>query len=393
MTKTIPLGEVVHVSAGQPAPKPSEMSDDGHPFIRAGSLERLLHSSTEDDCEKIGASVAKYRRLKLYPKDTVVFAKSGMSAKIGRIYRLRQPSYVVSHLATLVPTGKYDPSFLTHWLRRNSPSRLIHDHSYPSIRISEISGLGVPDLQIGEQRRIADILDKTDVIRREIKAYLNLANRLLQSTFLKLFGDPVNNPRGWPIATVNNLGVVQSGLQVSRKRNTLPMRRPYLRVANVFRDELILSEIKEIGLTKAEFSRTKLKFGDVLIVEGHGNPNEIGRTCVWDGSINGCVHQNHLIRFRPDRNVVSPIYLSRLLNSQGGRLQLIAAARTTSGLNTISTTKVRELRIPLPPIEEQHEFERFVAAQEQIVTQARRARAEAARLFSSLSQGAFRGEL
>ncbi|MFN7276041.1 MAG: helix-turn-helix domain-containing protein, partial [bacterium] len=55
----IQLGKVVDVSAGQPAPKPNDFSDDGFPFIRAGSLEGLLSGQTENDCEKIDAETAR----------------------------------------------------------------------------------------------------------------------------------------------------------------------------------------------------------------------------------------------------------------------------------------------------------------------------------------------
>jgi type I restriction enzyme S subunit len=119
MIEMCSLGSVVDVSAGQPAPKANEFSDDGRPFIRAGSLEKLLNGGSLSECEKVPELTADRNRLRLYPKDTIVFAKSGMSATLGRVYRLSEPAYVVSHLAALVPTGDYDPIYLTHWLRRH----------------------------------------------------------------------------------------------------------------------------------------------------------------------------------------------------------------------------------------------------------------------------------
>ncbi len=111
-----------------------------------------------------------------------------------------------------------------------------------------------------------------------------------------MFGDPVTNPKGWEEDFVQNLGSLQGGIQVSAKRNSFPLKVPYLRVANVYRNQLELNEIKTIGLTENEFNRTLLVKDDILIVEGHGNKREIGRSAIWDGSIKGCVHQNHLIR-------------------------------------------------------------------------------------------------
>jgi type I restriction enzyme, S subunit len=135
MIQTCSLGSVVEVTAGQPAPAASEFGEEGFPFVRAGSLESLLNGGSLIECEKVAEETARNKRLPLYPKDTIVFAKSGMSATLGRVYQLSQPAYVVSHLAAPVPSGTYDPGYLTHWLRSNPPSHLIRDQAYPSIRV------------------------------------------------------------------------------------------------------------------------------------------------------------------------------------------------------------------------------------------------------------------
>lgn len=393
MSSTTELGGVVDVAAGQPAPPPNEFSSEGTPFIRAGSLEGLLNGSTEDDCEKVALETAQRRGLRLFPTDTVLFAKSGMSAKLGRVYRLRRPSYVVSHLAALAPTGRYHPGFLAYWLRQFPPSSLIRDDAYPSIRVSEIEELQVPDIDVDEQERIASILDKADTIRRKREKTLALSDDLLRSAFLDMFGDPATNPKNWPTVSLGETGIVSGGLQVTSRRDALELRKPYLRVANVYRDRLELSEIKEIGLTRDEFERTRLREGDVLIVEGHGNPGEIGRSAVWNETITDCVHQNHLIRFRANQQLILPVYVSTFLNSASGRRQLVAAGRTTSGLNTISTRKVKEVVIPLPRLDIQKTFdvacERIRRAKGQLETAIRDGQA----FFSSLSQRAFSGEL
>jgi type I restriction enzyme S subunit len=246
---------------------------------------------------------------------------------------------------------------------------------------------------ISEQRRIAAILDKVDDVRRKREKSLAMANEVVKSGFLTLFGDPSINPKGWPIRRMDQLGDVQGGLQVSKKRDSLSLKKPYLRVANVYRDELDIDEIKEIGLTQDEYERVQLLDGDVLIVEGHGNPEEIGRAAVWDASIDDCVHQNHLIRFRSDKSIVLPDYISRFLNSQSGRRQLIAAGRTTSGLNTISTRKVKEVLLPVPPIELQRTFRLFIQRHKTLRSLMRQHEQDALALFGSFAQHAVRANL
>ncbi|EBW2381260.1 restriction endonuclease subunit S, partial [Salmonella enterica subsp. enterica serovar Enteritidis] len=91
---------------------------------------------------------------------------------------------------------------------------------------------------------------------------------------------------------------ITGGLTKNSARNALPLRVPYLRVANVYANELRLDEITEIGCTEAEYRRTLLQPGDLLIVEGNGSLDQIGRVAMWDGEHPGCAHQNHLIRAR-----------------------------------------------------------------------------------------------
>lgn len=208
-----------------------------------------------------------------------------------------------------------------------------------------------------------------------------------------MFGDPVANPKEWKVAQVADVGVIQGGLQLSHARSSLPIQTPYLRVANVHRGKLELSEIKTFRVTPHELERTSLLKDDILIVEGHGNPMEIGRCAVWDGSVEHCSHQNHLIRLRINGNRATSTFTSHFLNSHGGRQGLIGASNTTSGLNTISVSKVRECRILLPPLDLQNRFSRVA---ERIECQQRALQRHATQLdtfFASLQHRAFAGEL
>ena len=157
----------------------------------------------------------------------------------------------------------------------------------------------------------------------------------------------------WRTATLGDCGEIQGGLQVTSKRRSLPLSRPYLRVANVYRGRLDLTEIKAIRATQAEADRTRLQSGDLLFVEGHANPQEVGRVAIWDGSVPDCVHQNHLIRVRLDPSVLLPAFAVAWFNSPAGASHFRRAGKTTSGLNTISAITVRSAPTLLPPLDEQ----------------------------------------
>lgn len=148
---------------------------------------------------------------------------------------------------------------------------------------------------------------------------------------------------------------VSGGLTKNSKRNELSLKMPYLRVANVYYNELDLSEIKFIGVSENEVQKTTLKKDDLLFVEGNGSKEQIGRVAMWDGSIENCLHQNHLIKGRPLGNML-PQYALFYLISAHGRKQILRVASSTSGLYTLSTNKVRNLLIPFVDIENQKQF-------------------------------------
>jgi type I restriction enzyme S subunit len=132
-----------------------------------------------------------------------------------------------------------------------------------------------------------------------------------------------------------------------------------------------------------------LEPGDLLFVEGHGNPLEVGRVAVWDGSIASCTHQNHLIRARLDTKALLPIFACSLLNSHGGRQSLLRAGKTTSGLSTISAQNVKDAKVMLPPLDLQAKFEGHCGAVNGIIAQQAEALSKAEATFQALLSSAF----
>jgi type I restriction enzyme S subunit len=285
-----------------------------------------------------------------------------------------------------------DPGFIAHVLatpafRAFAGAAL--GNNIKNLNKSALEGYRIPLPPLDEQRRIVGLLDRAAEIRRRADAARAKARAIIPALFLDTFGDPATNPKGWPTAELGKHADVQGGVQVSAKRAALPLELPYLRVANVMRGRLDLSEIKMIRVTASEARRTNLVPGDVLVVEGHGNPNEIGRAAVWDGSIATCTHQNHLIRVRPGLGSLTPEYVETFLNSDVGRRILIQNGKTTSGLNTISTRNVKEVRIPLPPTSLQGVFAEQVQRIDSLARHLDAAAAKAEAMAAGLSAEVF----
>ncbi len=293
-----------------------------------------------------------------------------------------------TELIPLLPRDGVDREFLAHMLRRQETvdvvMRAVTGSRMPRADMKVLLSMRVPLPPLDEQRRIVAILNRAERIERLRARAAERLREFVPALFVKMFGDPVGNPMGWRTVRVGEVCEVQGGLQVSKRRAAHPLEAPYLRVANVLRAELVLDEIKRIRLTDSEFERVRLQRGDLLIVEGHGNAGEIGRAAVWDDSIVNCVHQNHLIRARPDLVSILPSFACAYLNSSSGRQHLLREGKTTSGLNTITTSDVRSSPIFLPPIELQGRFSENVARLRQLMSQAEVAGSAAAVLAGSV---------
>ena len=113
----------------------------------------------------------------------------------------------------------------------------------------------------------------------------------------------------------------------------MSLRLPYLRVANVYADELRLDDIRTIGVSEAELDRASLIPGDMLVVEGNGSANQIGRVAIWNGAITPCVHQNHLIKGSLRWQYTSTLG-SHVAAFSAGRAVVLESASSTSGLHT-----------------------------------------------------------
>ena len=220
------------------------------------------------------------------------------------------------------------------------------------------------------------------------------------SALLEKFGvyniESVQQPEGWASVLLSQVAEIQGGIQKQPKRAPRVNRFPFLRVANVLRGRLDLSEIHEVELFRNELERLRLTVGDLLIVEGNGSPGEIGRMAIWSGLIKDCVHQNHIIRARLCGAVV-PEYAQTYWNSVLGVNAVKSVASSTSGLYTLSVAKVGNIRVPIPPQAEQErivaEIERrlSVIQQAEATTEASLKRAE--KLRQSILKRAFEGQL
>jgi type I restriction enzyme S subunit len=203
-------------------------------------------------------------------------------------------------------------------------------------------------------------------------------------------------PEGWIWGSLGQIAEIQGGIQKQPSRTPRENAYPFLRVANVYRGRLDLSEIHRIEVFGDELSKLRLCAGDLLIVEGNGSPTEIGRMAIWKGEVENCVHQNHIIRARLNSGVL-PAYCAAYWNSSLGSSEVARVAGSTSGLYTLSVGKVSKIAIPIPPTGEQerivNEMERVLTTLAEVEPSAVTNQRRADRLRQSVLKRAFEGKL
>lgn len=160
-------------------------------------------------------------------------------------------------------------------------------------------------------------------------------------------------PTIWAWALIDDCFAISGGMQKTPARVPKANAFPYLGVGNVYRGRLDLANVKKFELAAGELDRFRLLPQDILVVEGNGSASEIGRCAVWNGEIEDCVHQNHIIRCRP-KALELTAYAALYLNSPDGMAEMKRLAITSAGLFSLSVGKIRKIPFPLPPLAEQH---------------------------------------
>ncbi|WP_437337907.1 restriction endonuclease subunit S [Sorangium sp. So ce394] len=260
---------------------------------------------------------------------------------------------------------------------------------------------------IGEQRKIAAILSAVDDAIETTQAVIDQLQVVKKAMMAELLtrGLPGRHtrfkkteigevPEEWEVVPVSAVAEVTYGLTVNSERRNASVRRPYLTVANLQEGGFDLREVKSIGVLPGDVERFGVKAGDLLVVEGNANILRLGQAAVWKGEIPGALHQNHLIRIRPTNPSVISNWLTHCFNGERGRQQLESCAKTSSGLHTINSRVVSELRIGLPNLQEQEAICGAISAIDERIeaerVQASSGRSAKSALLSSLLTGEIR---
>ena len=198
----------------------------------------------------------------------------------------------------------------------------------------------------------------------------------------------MNIPPDWNRTFLHHVAEVRTGLSKSAKRPGPTVKKHYLRVANVQDGYLDLSDIKQIDVPVAQVDRFMLNSGDILLIEGNGNPANLGRGCIWDGQVSDCVHQNHVFAVRVlHEGQVLPKFLALQLQSDFGRDYFLSCAKSSTGLATLNSAQLKAFPVHLPSVPEQQAITEIVSLWDLAIQKTTRLIDASQRQLSSMRNG------
>lgn len=249
----------------------------------------------------------------------------------------------------------------------------------------DAENIDIPLPPLPEQRRIVEILDQADALRKLRREADQLAERILPALFYKMFGDPVRNEKGWETKRIESLCNLVRGSSPRPKADPRfyggPV--PRLLVSDLTRDGLFVDPITD-SLTEegAKMSRPMKKGEVVMAVSGAvGLPAILKRdACIHDG----------FVGFRDLSREVNPTYLVAWLNI----LRSFNASQAVGAIwQNLNTHQINNWQLPLPPESLQDKFAESIVELEILKANREQSSNNLDKLFASLLHRAFTGEL
>ncbi len=354
-----PLSEVAEIVMGQSPPSSTyNKKGNGLPFFQGKA--------------DFGN---RYPRVRIYCNLPAKIAERGdilisVRAPVGPTNIARSRCCIGRGLAA-IRVKKVDPTFLLHFFRYYEPQLAMQGKgsTFEAVNRDDLENLPVPLPQLGDQRKIAALLEKADRLRGMRRYARQLSDTFLQSVFLEMFGDPLTNNMQWAETSLSeatdNLDSRRVPVEAS-ERTTRKGPYPYYGASGIIDwvDEFIFDE-------------------ETLLVAEDG-ANLIARSTQIAFIATGKYWVNnhaHVLRVRENANIH---FLEQLLNETDLERYITGSAQPK-----LTAAKLSALPIIMPPLPLQRKFADIVRRFERLRTQQREAERQAEHLFQTLLHRAF----
>jgi type I restriction enzyme, S subunit len=389
---SVSLGQIAEFIRGVTY-KPSDVSAPGDPNAIACMRTKNIQLNLEDD-DLVFIPRSPINENKLLRAGDILVSSANSWNLVGKCCWIPTLPYQATFggFTSVLRANREQvfPRYLFHWFATDRIQKLARSFGQQTTNISNLNQarcleLEVPLPPLDEQRYVAAILDKADALCRRRKQALDLLDSFTQSVFLEMFGDPVSNPKGFPLRSFGEIGKLDRGVSKHRPRNDpilLDGPHPLIQTGDVANSG---GYIRSYSSTYSDTGLKQSKLWPIgtLCITIAANIAETGiltfQACFPD-SVVGFTHE------RPAMAQFVRVWLSFL------RSTLEQAAPTVAQKN-INLQILRDLKVAMPPFELIDSFAARLDAQSGIERRLQIAAAEVDALFSSLQHRAFSGQL
>lgn len=287
-------------------------------------------------------------------------------------------------LASIRSTGKTDYAFVYYFFKsiEDKLKSSGNGSTFSAITIGDVKNIQIPLPLLAEQQAIAAKLDQADALRKKDLALLKRYDDLAQAVFIDLFGDPVQNGRGWEKVKLEEISNLSSGSTPSRERKEyFEGNIPWVKTTEVNGD-LILDTQEKITEEAINNSSCRLNKEGSIIIAMYGQGKTRGQVGVL--GIPATTNQACCVIEKSDNMDFN--FLFNLLKLLYNDLRDLGRGGNQPNLN-ISILKNYEIILPPLPLQQ-----KFAAMIENIELQKQKVKAQSAKseeLFQALLQESF----
>jgi type I restriction enzyme S subunit len=396
------LGEVAEVFNGK-TPSKSEKRKSGVSILKIKDITDEGRFIGEFDSFVDDIFYQRNKDKLLHVKDILVLNAAHNSAYVGS-----KTCFVKDEFANSLATGEWmvirgndqlvDSYYLYSFVRSSKGKNEIKNivkgiHLYPK----DVKRIQTPLPPLPIQKQIAEILEKADQAKQKRKEANKLTDEFLQSVFIEMFGDPVKNPKGWEVKTVEEISIPErSAIKCGPFGSQLLLEElrnegiPVYGIDNVLKNEFVWAKSKYITENKfKELKAFSIKPNDVLI----SRTGTVGRACLAPKNIPKSIIGPNLLKVTIDYKHMLPLILSFAINYSSSIIEEIKQMSPGATVPVFNTTNLRKLKILVPPLSLQQQFAEIVNKTEALKEKQKESEKELDNLFNSLMQKAFKGEL
>jgi len=374
------LGEAARFVNGA-AFKPSDWGAEGLPIIRIQNL-----TGTADQFNYTTRRVRP--ELVVEPGDLLV----SWSATLD-VYRWSGPRGLLNqHIFKVFPKADVEANYLFFALKSvlAELSSKTHGSTMKHVVRGDFESTQIAVPSLAEQRRIADLLSRAEGIVRLRREAQRKAAELIPTIFVEIFGDPATNPKRWPLTRLGDLVKRFEGGKNIQSGDDDASEYRILKISAVTTGRYIENESKPVPADFEPAPSYFVRAGDLLFSRANTEAL-VGATAMVESTNGKTLLPDKLWRLVWGAGApVTSHFMLHLLQQPSTRAMLSRIASGTGGsMKNISQAKLKELRLPLPPLELQHAFDAKVAAAQGMAKLQVTALAKAQAAFDALLHRAF----